>query len=190
MYGIRKAPPPLSYAMKGKRHTFPNPTDVAMHDNRNSRLLDQIGRRWAPFVLRSASASASITTACSVGFRISENDAIITQETRVKRVMGSRTIRDVTDTKTPSSAQPSSSAKNCQTSDGAVSPGSKPSTCEQHSDIAEYTNSIYINYYMPINIITLARIVNVRAICTQANGIRLRSYHSDNLLPFPFALRP
>lgn len=44
MYGIRKAPPPFSYATNGKRHTLPRPTETDMHDITNSRLLDHTGR--------------------------------------------------------------------------------------------------------------------------------------------------
>lgn len=44
MYGIRNAPPPFSYATNGKRHILPRPTEVAMHDIRNSVLFDQFGR--------------------------------------------------------------------------------------------------------------------------------------------------
>lgn len=36
MYGIRKAPPPFSYAVNGNRQTLPRPTDMAMQDSRNS----------------------------------------------------------------------------------------------------------------------------------------------------------
>lgn len=43
-YGMRKAPPPLSSAVNGKRHTLPRPTDIAMQDMRNSRPLPQVSR--------------------------------------------------------------------------------------------------------------------------------------------------
>lgn len=44
MYGIKKAPPPFSYATYGNRQTFPNPTDNEMHDIKNSTPFDQVGR--------------------------------------------------------------------------------------------------------------------------------------------------
>ncbi|EZA49582.1 hypothetical protein X777_12127 [Ooceraea biroi] len=38
LLGIRKAPPPFSYAVNGNLHTFPNPTEVAIQAIRNSNL--------------------------------------------------------------------------------------------------------------------------------------------------------
>lgn len=35
-------PPPFSSAVNGKRQTFPNPTDKAMHDSRNSMSFSHL----------------------------------------------------------------------------------------------------------------------------------------------------
>lgn len=50
-HGIMKAPPPFSYAVNGKRQIFPRPTDVWMHDMRNSVLFDHVGRSFGAFLL-------------------------------------------------------------------------------------------------------------------------------------------
>lgn len=44
IYGIRKAPPPFSRAVKGKRQTLPRPMDMAMQDIRNSTPFPQVAR--------------------------------------------------------------------------------------------------------------------------------------------------
>lgn len=43
-YGIKNAPPPFSNAVNGNRHTFPRPTDIAMHDIKNSISFPQLAR--------------------------------------------------------------------------------------------------------------------------------------------------
>lgn len=49
-YGMRKAPPPFSYAVFGNLQTLPRPTEKAMHDIRNSNPLPH----WARSVVGSS----------------------------------------------------------------------------------------------------------------------------------------
>lgn len=48
-YGIRNAPPPFASAVKGNLQTFPKPTDIAMHDIKNSTSLPQLPRSATGF---------------------------------------------------------------------------------------------------------------------------------------------
>lgn len=48
-YGIKNAPPPFSNAMNGKRQIFPKPTDIAMHDIKNSISFPQLPRSAGTF---------------------------------------------------------------------------------------------------------------------------------------------
>lgn len=42
MYGIKKAPPPFSYAVNGNLHILPKPTDIAIQEKRNSIPLPHL----------------------------------------------------------------------------------------------------------------------------------------------------
>lgn len=49
-YGIKNAPPPFSNAVKGNRQMLPKPTDIAMHDIKNSMSFPQLPRSVGCFV--------------------------------------------------------------------------------------------------------------------------------------------
>lgn len=87
-YGIRKAPPPLSSAVNGKRHTLPRPTDMAMQDMRNSRPLPQVSRSPRPAGWRDLPASWSPSD--SVGCPGSDwIYAVYTDQLRSSLILGS-----------------------------------------------------------------------------------------------------
>lgn len=58
-YGIRNAPPPFSYAVNGKRQMLPKPTEVWMHDIRNSVLFAHVGRSFIVTAAVTAAAAAA-----------------------------------------------------------------------------------------------------------------------------------
>lgn len=62
-YGIKNAPPPFSRAVNGNRQIFPNPTDIAMHDIKNSISLPQLARS-----LVAADAAVGVSVADVVCF--------------------------------------------------------------------------------------------------------------------------